>query len=175
MDPKESWSSARLIEEAILNGDNHAFAVFCERSLPPLRIHLSNVCRSFRISRSLVDDFCNDTIVKVLDYVKDLQNSTPKHYENPIRDTDAWLRTIATNTVLDFARRVSRLPHTPLTYEPPQPEPLSVEEVFELEEALDCLTPREKQVIKYIYFEELSVAKVAIILCISPEIGRAHV
>jgi RNA polymerase sigma-70 factor (ECF subfamily) len=172
-DPQESQSDNSLLDAAML-GDNKAFALFCQQALPKLQLHVSHLCSSYNLDLSLVGDFCNDTIVHAMDYIV-AQKQLKSHAVNPIRNADAWLKTIASNIVIDFTRKVIHRQEQPLDSRPEVASPLTLGELLELENLFTTLSPRESQVVRLLYLEQLSVREVAEKLGITEEaVRKAH-
>lgn len=156
----ESWSESRLFEEAMRGGvnANPAFALFCKKALPRLRTHVEFESRRYGVGPDQVEDLCNVTIVRVLDYIK--ERPLPAETPNPIRQVTAWLNTIASNVVRDHVGKASHrheVSGTPLE----RSAPLRPEEVVELEDLFATLPPREQEVMVAIYLEKLTVADTA--------------
>jgi RNA polymerase sigma factor (sigma-70 family) len=174
VEPHESWSDNQLLLAA-MRGDNKAFVVFCSRVLPVLHLHVSQLCSSYRLDRSLVEDFSNDTLVRVLDHIKGQPKSASSD-PNPIRNAEAWIKTIATHIVIDFVRKVARLKERPINDLPEDsPAPgsdLTLGEIERLEALFDTLSLREREVTELLYIDGLTVDEAAKQLGISHDAVR---
>lgn len=172
-DPREFWSDNELLHAA-MRGDNKAFALFCQRVLPKLQFHISQLCSSYGLDIGFRGDFYNDTILRALDYIRSQRQSTSS-VSNPIRNADAWLKTIATNVVVDFVRKAAYRKERPLDEISEAVSPLKLGEVMELENLFDTLTRRERQVMRLLYINRLTVRGVAETLGSTEEaVRKAH-
>ena len=154
----ERWPDYRLLREAS-KGNTDAFNEFCVRSLPSLHRFVKHQCLQYNVSPSLVEDFCNDAIVRAIERIKAIKESG----QPPLpRASVAWLKQIALNAIRDWRRRSYRYV-TLDDFDELEAEPIiGAEESAEFEEIrkfVNWLIPNEREIIEMVLVEKLGIAE----------------
>jgi RNA polymerase sigma factor (sigma-70 family) len=149
IDDMDRWPDDELLREA-RGGNNDAFVVFCSRVLPSLKRYVEYQCREKDIPRHHADDFCQEAILRAVEFIKT--------HDDPPRHAVAWVKRIASNLIVDFERRRGRIRFTaaPSEFE----DLVETNSQDELEEALEFfqwLKPEDRELLELIYIEQLTV------------------
>ena len=133
-------------------------------------------------------------IYRIVGSVPDAQDLTQEAFikalqrQDQLKDLDKaahWLSRIATNTAIDFLRRMGRIGHVDLedlpepvavsTAENPEQRVLRNERREELEQCLDLLTERERTALVMRDVEDMDAEQVALHLHCSKATVRSHI
>lgn len=150
------WSDDRLLREANA-GNEKAFAVFCEKSIPSLYRYIQGQCRKRRIPVDLAEEFCHDAILKALSCIQTCQNDGGV----PLPTVSyAWMAQVAFNVLRDWQRRNRRVKHIQDEMAIEARPQISVEELEQLEETrkfFHWLSNRERDILELVLVSEMSI------------------
>ncbi len=140
-----------------LNDDQEAYQTFLRRVAAMVRGYLFNTMGAATRTPDKIEDLVQDVLLAL---------HRKKHLYQPTRPILPWLFAIARYRVIDAVRAEKRRPA--LTewedgFEPaaPEPAPLSDEKIWELEELLSCLSPKQKDILILAKVERLPLNDIA--------------
>lgn len=154
---------------AAQRGSTRAFEQLLARYERPVYSYISRLVREARDA----EDLTQETFLKVYRAFRTY---------NPEKRFSTWLFTIATRTVYDWLRKKRRAPHPVAldeeegsveTLEPSVPYNL-IEDLLDLERALDHLKPIQKTVLLLFYREDFTYEEIAAALKMPTNTVKTH-
>jgi RNA polymerase sigma factor (sigma-70 family) len=154
--PIDRWPEDRILREAS-QGNEEAFGVFCERSLPSLYRYVRNQCRRRGIPEDLANDFCHEAVIRALDCIRACAAGAIRPF--PVV-SQAWLSKIAINAMHDWGRRERKFVLvSQIELEARQePCPETTREYEEIIKFFNWLPSREREILELVFVGEKSIA-----------------
>src|SRR5262249_29026234 len=154
----EESEMSRLLLQRIAAGDTEAFCALYRRYGP----RVTAIVRTRVAERQLVEELVQDIFVAAW--------QSAQGYRSDLGDPEPWLLGITRHKLQDHWRRLRRIAETvgvPSTSPVPAPAPAPPEARVSIAQALETLSPDQRQVIELIYASGLTFRETSRVLGLS--------
>jgi RNA polymerase sigma factor (sigma-70 family) len=153
----QKWSQEELLSAAV-GGNREAFGIFCVRVLPNLIRYLEHHCRQLGVPVHQAHDFAQEAITKALCHIRGLGGRCP-----PRKFGVAWLNSIGYHLVVDWTRSNHRQQKARQALKQVRVEAQAAtrtsEDIEEIREFFDWLSPNEQELIELMLIKGLSAVE----------------